>query len=111
MATVSSRIEPEGSVMERDFTAYRVRRFIEKPRLDKALGFLKRGRYLWNAEIFVWRLSAIREAFMKYDPPLYEVLRETDDQLRRGKMAFKRGLLPRNAGPPIVPCWRRLITF
>jgi len=85
MAASLSRTDLEGSLMERGFMAYRARRFTEKPSLDEALGFLKSDRYLWNAGIFVWRMSAIRKAFMKYDPILYNGLTEIEGLLKRGQ--------------------------
>jgi mannose-1-phosphate guanylyltransferase/mannose-6-phosphate isomerase len=45
--------------------AYAVERFIEKPKLEKALEFLKSGRHYWNSGMFVFRagdfLAAVRE--------------------------------------------------
>jgi mannose-1-phosphate guanylyltransferase/mannose-6-phosphate isomerase len=45
--------------------AYAVERFIEKPKLEKALEFLKSGRHYWNSGMFVFRagdfLTAVRE--------------------------------------------------
>lgn len=70
--------------------AYRARRFTEKPGVDDALRFLKDGRHLWNAGIFVWRLSAIRQAFREYAPALYEELNEIQGLLQRGHDAEVR---------------------
>ncbi|HHY38779.1 MAG TPA: mannose-1-phosphate guanylyltransferase, partial [Clostridia bacterium] len=63
---------------------YRVKSFTEKPGVDDALRFLKDGKHLWNAGIFVWRLSAIRQAFREYAPVLYEGLSEIEGLLQRG---------------------------
>jgi len=35
----------------------KVRRFVEKPSLAKAKGYVKSGQYAWNAGIFVWKAS------------------------------------------------------
>lgn len=36
-----------------------IRRFVEKPDLERARGFLKGGRHLWNAGIFLFRGSTL----------------------------------------------------
>ncbi len=45
--------------------AYAVERFIEKPRMEAAQGFVEDGRHYWNSGMFVFRagdfLSAVRE--------------------------------------------------
>lgn len=53
---------------------YPVRRFTEKPDLDKAKGFLKSGDYLWNAGIFVWRAKTVLEAFEKHAEEIHALL-------------------------------------
>jgi mannose-1-phosphate guanylyltransferase len=47
---------------------YRVQRFTEKPDRKTARTFLKRGGYLWNSGMFVWRLSVIQAAFRRHLP-------------------------------------------
>ena len=49
-------------------------RFTEKPPLEKAKAFLASGDYLWNAGIFIWRVSMVLEAFQKYAPKIHEIL-------------------------------------
>ena len=39
--------------------AYRVKRFVEKPDVETAIGFLASQSYLWNAGIFLFRPSTI----------------------------------------------------
>lgn len=39
--------------------AYRVRRFVEKPDVVHAQGFVDAGTFAWNAGIFVWRTETI----------------------------------------------------
>ena len=47
---------------------FHVRRFVEKPKLQKAMRLVKSGRFYWNAGMFVWSAGAIREALEKYSP-------------------------------------------
>lgn len=53
---------------------YSVKRFTEKPELEKARSFLASGDYLWNAGIFVWRASTIIGAFEQHEPAITEIL-------------------------------------
>ncbi|NPV81360.1 MAG: mannose-1-phosphate guanylyltransferase [Firmicutes bacterium] len=91
--TLPGRAEPDGGIVKQCFTAHRARRFTEKPCLNEALGFLKSGKYLWNAGIFVWRLSVLREAFMKYAPALYEGLNEIEGLLEKGQNGIQERFL------------------
>jgi mannose-1-phosphate guanylyltransferase len=52
----------------------RVRRFVEKPGGATARRFLRRGGYLWNAGIFVWRASEILREIETCAPPLHRAL-------------------------------------
>lgn len=47
-------------------------RFVEKPGLQKAKGYLKRG-FLWNAGMFIGRIDVFKEAFAAYAPDLVKL--------------------------------------
>lgn len=49
-------------------SAFSVESFKEKPDLEKAKEFLSSGDYVWNSGMFVWKTSAILDAFKKYLP-------------------------------------------
>ncbi len=49
----------------------KVKKFTEKPNLEKAEQFLKSGEYLWNAGIFVWNAKSILKAFKTHLPEMY----------------------------------------
>lgn len=49
---------------------FKVRRFVEKPDLDKAREYLASGEYLWNAGMFVWSVETIRAALTRHVPML-----------------------------------------
>mgnify|MGYP005840158165 FL=1 len=78
---------------DRKAVSCRVRRFTEKPRLEEALAFLKTGRYLWNAGIFVWTISAFKRALAAHAPILYEGLREIERSLEEGPDAVREKFL------------------
>lgn len=47
-----------------------VRRFVEKPSLAKAKGYLRSGQYAWNAGIFVWKASTFLAEARRQQPAL-----------------------------------------
>ncbi len=53
---------------------YDVERFVEKPDLATAKGYLKSGGYLWNSGMFIWKASSILWNIAQYMPDLYEGL-------------------------------------
>lgn len=53
---------------------WHVDRFMEKPDLGEAKQFLEKANYLWNANMFVWRVETILQLYQKYLPQMYEQL-------------------------------------
>lgn len=62
---VGAPMQPAGS---------KVARFVEKPNLETAEGYLKSGDYLWNAGIFVFRVDVMLAAFETLMPDLSAAL-------------------------------------
>ncbi|HLJ68227.1 MAG TPA: sugar phosphate nucleotidyltransferase [Chloroflexota bacterium] len=56
------------------FTAYGVRRFVEKPDRAKAEEYLQSGRYIWNSGMFIWRTGEFLEALQQHLPDTYHRL-------------------------------------
>ncbi|MCL2450249.1 MAG: mannose-1-phosphate guanylyltransferase, partial [Polyangiaceae bacterium] len=54
--------------------AHAVQRFVEKPSREKAESFLRGGNHLWNAGMFFFRASVMREAIAAHLPELAEGL-------------------------------------
>jgi mannose-1-phosphate guanylyltransferase len=48
-----------------------VKRFVEKPNLETAKGYLASGEYYWNAGMFVWRVPVVEAALQAHAPELY----------------------------------------
>ena len=48
-----------------------VERFVEKPDLKTAKGYLASGDYFWNAGMFVWTVDALRESLRVHAPELF----------------------------------------
>lgn len=49
-------------------------RFVEKPLLEKALGFLAAGNFYWNSGMFIWRVTAILDEIRVQMPELAQGL-------------------------------------
>ena len=54
-----------------------VKRFVEKPDLEKAEAFLASGDYLWNSGMFCFRADAILKAVERFVPEVYAKTRES----------------------------------
>ncbi len=50
-----------------------VKTFTEKPNLELAKTFLASGDFLWNAGIFIWKISAVLKAFEQFQPEMSEL--------------------------------------
>ena len=48
----------------------KVKRFVEKPSLAKAQGYMRSGQYAWNAGIFVWKASTFLAEAKRQQPAL-----------------------------------------
>jgi mannose-1-phosphate guanylyltransferase/mannose-6-phosphate isomerase len=48
-----------------------VLRFVEKPDIATAEHYLNSGNFLWNAGIFLFRASVMRDAFLKFAPDIW----------------------------------------
>ena len=53
---------------------HRVKRFIEKPKREAAEKMLATGGHYWNAGMFVWRVSAILDAYREHLPKTAQAL-------------------------------------
>lgn len=67
---------------------YYASRFVEKPNLETAKGYLASGDYFWNAGMFIWRVPVVLSAFSKHAPELYAAMAPVRRALaRKGKLA------------------------
>lgn len=53
---------------------HRLRRFVEKPRLEVAQEYLAADNYMWNSGMFVWRASAILAEAREHIPQHVELI-------------------------------------
>lgn len=68
---------------------YQVKRFVEKPTLEVAQGYLKSGDYVWNAGMFVWSVPVVENALRSHAADLHAGLEPV-----RAALAKKRPLAP-----------------
>jgi mannose-1-phosphate guanylyltransferase len=59
-----------------------VKRFVEKPDLETAQGYLAAGGYYWNAGMFVWRVPVVEAAFKAHAAELYADLTKLEAAAR-----------------------------
>jgi len=56
--------------------ALRVRRFTEKPKLERAVEFLQAGNFFWNSGVFVWSAATLAAALREHLPKTAPLLEE-----------------------------------
>ncbi len=64
-----------------------VARFVEKPSREKAEAFVAGGRHLWNAGMFFFRASVMRDAIAEHMPALATGLARIEEAAARGDEA------------------------
>ncbi|MDQ6858093.1 MAG: sugar phosphate nucleotidyltransferase [Chloroflexota bacterium] len=60
---------------------HKVKRFIEKPKKEAAEKLLAAGGHYWNAGMFVWRVSAIIDAYREHLPKTAQALEALGDAI------------------------------
>ena len=68
---------------EKKGSAYTVDRFVEKPNLETAKGYVQSGEYMWNSGMFAWKISTILGSMEKHLPDLYKGLLEIEASIGR----------------------------
>jgi mannose-1-phosphate guanylyltransferase len=51
---------------------HRVERFVEKPKLERAIEYVSGGKHRWNAGMFIWGFVTLTEGLQKHQPGLFE---------------------------------------
>ncbi len=63
-----------GAPLDAHEGTYNVKRFHEKPNLERAEQYLAAGTFLWNSGIFVWRASTILAELERHEPEMHHHL-------------------------------------
>lgn len=75
---------------------HRVVRFREKPNVDLAESFLRKGNFRWNAGMFVWSVPTVLSEFNRHAPDLADFISQLRAPGRFEKVLRERfGKLPR----------------
>ena len=61
-----------------------VRRFFEKPSIERAKQYVDSGEYLWNMGIFMWKLQTLAQGFEDELPEYYQAAKIAEKILREG---------------------------
>lgn len=75
-------IEAIGKAQD-DGRPYRVKRFIEKPDLEKATRLVNMANVYWNCGIFAWRPSTIAAYLEQFEPDMSRLISLSDEQLEQ----------------------------
>ena len=67
---------------------YPVKKFVEKPNLEKAKEYFAEGNFFWNAGMFVWRTDTILEELKKFVPNIYDLLKPLESVEYKEEQAF-----------------------
>ena len=63
------------------FPVYPVRRFTEKPALERAKEYLASGSYHWNAGMFFWRVSTFLDELKNHLPATFAALQKLAERI------------------------------
>src|ERR1700737_2530424 len=75
---------------------HRVLRFREKPNIDLAESFLRKGNFRWNAGMFVWSVPTVLSDFNRHAPELADFISQVRSQKDLEKILDERfAKLPR----------------
>lgn len=72
------KVGQEIKKIDRDIPVFKVDNFTEKPNEATARAFISTGRYFWNANNYVWSAQAVKEAFEKHMPEMYDIVKDLD---------------------------------
>lgn len=66
--------------------------FREKPNLDTAKEFLKKGNFLWNSGIFCFKSSVYLEELQRFEPKVYRYAKEAFEHSKDGILSEELSL-------------------
>lgn len=61
--------------------------FREKPNLETAKEFLKKGNFLWNSGIFCFKASIYLEELFRFEPKVFRAAKEVFEQSQNGMLS------------------------
>lgn len=96
-------------------TAATVERFVEKPDLATAISFLNEGKYLWNSGMFLFKISAVLDAFKTLSADVFSAVQKSIDgtdartphadlYAQSPKLPFDKAIMEKSSAVTVVPC-------
>lgn len=73
------KVGDEIKKVDKNIPVFKVENFTEKPKRGTAQAFLTTGRYFWNANNYVWSAKALKAAFKKHMPKMYDQTKHLDE--------------------------------
>ncbi|RUM60161.1 MAG: mannose-1-phosphate guanylyltransferase/mannose-6-phosphate isomerase [Persephonella sp.] len=61
---------------DKEFNAFKVKRFHEKPSKTLAQQYIAKGNYYWNSGMFMFSIKTILNEFEKHSPKIYQFIKE-----------------------------------
>ena len=93
-------------------SALRIRRFVEKPDLETARGYVASGNFFWNSGMFAFRASVIIEEFGHYHPQMLASLHAAfqpgqpiarEDYLKLPELSIDYAIMEKTARGVVLP--------
>lgn len=79
-ATGYGYIESAGNLDQDAETSFmNVRRFVEKPDIETARGYVASGKHFWNSGMFLWSVETFENALKAYQPQLLAMSKRMQD--------------------------------
>lgn len=72
------------SVSEQQASPYKVQRFVEKPDLKTAEGYISSGEYYWNSGMFMFRAKRYLQELEKFRPDILEACKRAMANVKAG---------------------------
>ncbi|MBS1970411.1 MAG: mannose-1-phosphate guanylyltransferase/mannose-6-phosphate isomerase [Bdellovibrionales bacterium] len=86
--------------------------FREKPALEKAIEFLEKGNFVWNAGMFIFKVSTLIAEFKKHMPELWQAIEDLEVDHSNLKEIYSKcpsqsidyGIMEKLESHTCVPC-------
>lgn len=66
------KINDELEKADRGLSVFKVSSFTEKPNHATARAFMSTGKYFWNANMYVWKVTTLIESFKEHMPEMFD---------------------------------------
>ena len=86
---LGAKVEPSAASGDgNELSAFKVKRFREKPQQEQAKEFIESGHFVWNSGIFLFRVSTMIEAFRQYLPSVWAQIEKIHSDLSNARIHY-----------------------